>query len=590
MIPFELQISFPAGSLLVGGYSAVPRWLDGVHATDAKDNPIIPATALRGALRESLEALLRGAGENACQGGTGLEPGSQNTPTPCTSGESGVCKACRLFGTQRKNVESEERFFSALILGEAILEGDRKFNGWRDTYNVSISRSHRSAEDKRLFNRRAPSLINQKMIAKGYLLDESLKQELSAAVNATTHIGSGRSRGLARVDISIKWFDPVPTFHAKEDNNQDLWIRVTLQTPAAIGGVSVDNNLRDSRSEIPGAMLRGALGFALARALPDPNGHKLFQALVSEEGAHFGFLYPTDSESGKAQLSAPWPITARGCKTDPAHPRVDTLVDRICASLIDTSEQALLLKNVSDPQCSRCGSPLRGVPGTRNSASRVASRLVTRVALDRHTSSASEGKLFSQSLVEANSSFEGSIRNIPKGAAGLLKSISERPVFIGRAASAGHGKAKIQILEAPSVNKMSERAEKFVSNLREKLKKLSIPFDAVDCLVPVTLLSPLLPDEGDDGSKTLCAALGEGVTCHLGLRRFVRDGAWDQRSGELLTKMFVAAGSVFVLKLPGSYKELLEKLQQLEQNSVGHRRYQGFGHVICFDTPFLKEK
>jgi CRISPR/Cas system CSM-associated protein Csm3 (group 7 of RAMP superfamily) len=75
MKPFELVLTFPTGGVLIGGYSAVPDGMHASHAVDRHGRPMLPATALRGALRETLEALLRGAGEPACAGGDGVDPG-----------------------------------------------------------------------------------------------------------------------------------------------------------------------------------------------------------------------------------------------------------------------------------------------------------------------------------------------------------------------------------------------------------------------------------------------------------------------------------------------------------------------------------
>ncbi|HNG00218.1 MAG TPA: RAMP superfamily CRISPR-associated protein, partial [Pseudomonadota bacterium] len=99
---------------------------------------MIPATAIRGALRESLESLLRGAKQPACSGGDGLLLGQapvdnqESDPINANKQDEAIrvcrCKACRLFGTQRDKLDVGERAFSGLILGDARLpqrEDDR---------------------------------------------------------------------------------------------------------------------------------------------------------------------------------------------------------------------------------------------------------------------------------------------------------------------------------------------------------------------------------------------------------------------------------------------------------------------------------
>lgn len=125
MKPFELVLCFPAGSVMVGGYSAAPTGMHGTHAVGANGRPLIPATALRGALREALESVLRGIGESTCSGGDGVDPdvpSKDAAPIPCILDKGNPCRACRLFGTQRTKVEGNEKAFSALILGDAHLD------------------------------------------------------------------------------------------------------------------------------------------------------------------------------------------------------------------------------------------------------------------------------------------------------------------------------------------------------------------------------------------------------------------------------------------------------------------------------------
>ncbi len=131
MSGFVLTLRFPSGSPLIGGYSAVPTGLHAVSAQDHNGHPVIPATAIRGALRESLESLLRGAKQPACSGGDGLLLGQapvdkqERGPINANIQDETIsvcrCKACLLFGTQRDKLDDGERAFSGLILSDARL-------------------------------------------------------------------------------------------------------------------------------------------------------------------------------------------------------------------------------------------------------------------------------------------------------------------------------------------------------------------------------------------------------------------------------------------------------------------------------------
>ncbi|MBN1605713.1 MAG: hypothetical protein JW940_03730 [Polyangiaceae bacterium] len=601
MIPFEIHATFPAGTLLVGGYSAPPEGVDSRYACDIEGRPLIPATALRGALRESLEALLRGAGIVACQGGTGRSPGSPEPPTLCSLDDGSPCRACRLFGYQRSSIEPGERAFSSLVLGAATVAAPRC--SWSERPGVSISRSRRSAEEDLLFERIVPDVQGLTLGAHGQVLDEASFRDLCAAARATTHIGSGRSRGYARVELKVLRREAAAPAEARrasgsaepETHLETLWLRLETRAPAAIGGVAQASNHRECRPEIPGSMLRGAIGFALARALPDPDHDQAFQDLVAEAGAAFGFLYPTDQRGTQpATLAAPWPVTATACKARPSeHPVVDTLLDRIAAALAVTPDQARAVERLARKRecCPSCSEPLRAASGTRGSRKPVAPRLVTRVALDRATSSAADELLFSQELIEPGTAFEGPIRRIPPGTAHLLRGLAGRTVFVGRGTSAGQGESTVTLLAAPSMPGLVERGRSFAEALRTHLHGMGLPTDEVDRLVPITLLSPLLlsKHDGADGSETLLPRLGQNVGWLMKARRFGVEGTWDQRTGELFMTQAVAAGGVFVAKLPEPWKRRIEILGSLEAQGAGERTHQGFGHLVCFD-PFIVER
>ncbi|MGK4007818.1 RAMP superfamily CRISPR-associated protein [Sorangium sp. So ce1036] len=588
MTAFELLLRFPAGSVMIGGSSEVPDGLHAAHAEDRDGHPFIPATALRGALREALEALLRGADLPACAGGTGIDPGRAEAgelpSQPCTLDGGTRCKACRLFGTQRARLDPEERAFSALVLGDARAGAD--VDTWTVLPGVSIDRQARSAANQRLFLARVPAPSRERaFVARGRLIFPELKQLFEAAANGTTHIGAGRSRGLARVKMKLRWLEEEPrraplTMPAEGD----VRVRVTLRSPASIGVPIASDDVRDTRREIPGAALRGAVGFALAETLPDPND-AAFQTLVApERGAQFGYLYPVDDDAHEP--SAPLPITAVACKYERhAHGAVDTLLDRVAVALAETAKQASDVDRTRLARCS-CGAPLRGLDGMRRRRTPVPTRSVTRVSIDRTRSSARDEQLFSQILLDAGTVFEGTIRNIPAGSRERLALALSVPLSLGRGRSSGWGQVDVDLRAAPSLPEIDTRAKDFDEALRRRLKEANLPDDRVGRLVPLTLLAPLLVHGDDDGRTTMFRAL-EASEFLLTARRFSREGGWDQQKGRMEPALAVAAGGIFVVDLgPGrSWRDVLPLLARIEQQGVGERRHQGFGHVLCFD-PF----
>lgn len=590
MKSFRLSLSFPSGAVLIGGYSAVPDGLHAVHAQDQHGRPVIPATALRGALRETLESLLRGAGEPACCGGDGLSPGQDaTTGVPCSLDATGRCKACLLFGTQRTSVDPGERGFSGLVLGEAMLEKDSDV-GWSRRPGVGISRKTRSAENNRLFFQRVPMVSDAQFIAMGRLLRPELENLLVAAVENTTHVGAGRSRGLARVVIKLDWIDVPAASIGEFPAAGDVRVKVTLLSPASLGVPVVEENLRDTRHEIPGATLRGAIGFALAEALPEPND-EAFQALVSTDGAHFGYLFPCSSRVDG--VSGPLPLTAAACKHHKAkHGVVDTLLDRLATAHVTTVEQIEHVKSSRLANC-ECGGPLHGISGARDcSTNTLMTRTVTRVAMDRTRQSARDQNLFSQVLLEAGAVFEGTIRNIPASGRARLEQALSLPLSLGRGRASGWGRVGIEVLPPRLLPTVESRGKAFDRALSAHLESCRLPLNRVGHLVPISLLSPLLSGHGQDpeladGAELLVQAL-QAQGCLVRARRFSREGGWDQRLGKMQPALATAAGGVFVIDLgQRTWTDMIPTMEALEKEGVGHSKHQGYGQVLCFDPFFL---
>lgn len=593
MQAFKLTLSFPSGAVLVGGYSAIPEGYHAVHARAADGRPLIPATAVRGALRQMLEALLRGTGEPACSGGDGnsAESGDQ-PPGPCTLRDGERCRACRLFGSQREGLSPGERFFSALVLGAAYAESA----DFAPRPGVGIGRKVRSAADQRLFFRQIPNQPDLRFVAHGRLLDASLKPLLEAATRSVTHLGSGRSRGLARVDAKLLWLPDAPAHTSPASTQGDLFVQVKLTAPASIGVPVADDFLRDTRREIPGAAVRGAVGFALAEVLPDPDHDAAFQALVADAGAHFGFLTP--HAGAPDSILGLLPLTAAACKHEGRrHGLVDTLLDRLATVLIQEPAQVASIQKGALSKCGCaikgkvCSGPLRTIGGSRSSETAPPTRTVFRLAMDRTSDSAREKLLFGQVLLEPGTVFAGLIRNIPAESRQRLQLALGRPLSFGRGRSMGWGQADVQVSPVPRRPGIKERGARFDAALRQHLQVTGLPLTSVGRLVPVTLLSPLLPESTDDDGERLLLAATNAKRCVLRIRRFVREGGWDQRSGKIQPELAVTAGGVFVLELAEgqSRESILPRLEALEQSALGRRRSQGYGQVLCFD-PFILQR
>lgn len=589
---FRITVTLPRGGVLVGGHSEAPQGIDAAHA-EHDGRPLLPATALRGALRETLEALLRGAGRPACANGGGSAPGEPHAEEGCALDDGEPCLACRLFGGERAAVRAGERGFSALVLGPALCE---RAASETDVirHGVGISRQRRSARKGILFDRKLPAAPGLTFQAEGFLREASLAPYLEAATRGTTHLGAERSRGLGRVDLELQWLDAPRTLVPDLGPKDVVHLRVTLESNATFGVSLPDRNVRDTRREIPGSALRGAIGFALARRLEDPDGDAAFQALVAEDGARFGFLWPVaDGEPGAP--ASPWPLTARACKNHgPAHGVVDTLLDRIAISLASTPAQAAAVEQTAPAACGHpgCDAPLRAAAGTRRAPTPPQTVSVTRVAMDRRRLGARHGALYTTVTLAEGAAFEGRIRGVPeKSRARLAEALSET-LMLGRAQSAGRGRVRVEVVSPTQQEGLKGRMKAFETAIRGRLESAGLDPSRAGHLVAMTALSPLLPGaDDDDGTRTVLDALGVEAEVVVKARRFAHEGGWDQRRGRMTPARAVVAGSVWVLALadPAARDALLATLRRLEADGVGERRHQGYGEVLFFD-PFILER
>jgi len=580
MSAFELILRFPRGSVLIGGHASISDGVHAVHARLHNGQPFLPASAIRGALRESLEGLLRAdePSQPACAGGDGRLPGDNREPTFCALDQGRPCRACRLLGGGRDKLPQGERTFSALVLGEAQL-AEHEHVDWQSRFGVAIDRSRQSAADGMLVRRMVPEpgLVFR---ATGRLTSDkdTLRNDLEAAVRATTHIGSGRSSGFARVEMELRWLETTTT--SPKMSGENIEIAFELVTPASLGVPIAIGNFRDTRRCIPGSALRGAIGFALAEMLPDTDDPD-FKALVNEDnGAIFDFAYAVDDERA-AGLVGPWPLTMQRCKHHASHGMVDTLLDRIAVANIESVNEIPAFNDLYSCPSPECKGQLGGVKGSRAAKEPPKVQVVTRVAMDRKRSSAKDGALFSYAQIVRGTRFVGSIRAIPEQARAYLARALASPLSVGRARSLGWGSIRILRVTppAPSVS-LENRALAFDAALAARK-------GPAGQLIPITLLSPLVIDsEDDDGRMTLQNALGIPLrSWPVVARRFDLERGWDQMNGRRPVVRVARAGSVFVAELPKGtrWNEFLPMLSKLEAEGAGDRKRMGFGRVICFD-------
>jgi len=143
--------------------------------------PILPATTLKGWLRESAERILRGLGQSVCDSSR-------------ADGICGSCLICEMFGSPRKR--------SPLYFSDALLED----SATDVRMNVSLSRHRKTAYEDRLFSTEVawPKQIHARIEGWFDSQDKAIQAAaiLIMAAKAGYAIGAARSRGLGWIQLA----------------------------------------------------------------------------------------------------------------------------------------------------------------------------------------------------------------------------------------------------------------------------------------------------------------------------------------------------------------------------------------------------
>jgi CRISPR/Cas system CSM-associated protein Csm3 (group 7 of RAMP superfamily) len=175
--------------------------------------PIIPASSFRGRLRAELERILNALGETTCVAprpermcphvSLSLRPGAAAEDEPY------YCRACRIFGSAWR--------LSAITLTD--LQSEKVFDSKESLplrTGVSLNRRLGTAEEQRLFvtetvpYQTAAQAISFAGRIEGWLTRDDVGW-LLAGVKSLTHIGSGKARGLGRIqtlELTLQVYEP----------------------------------------------------------------------------------------------------------------------------------------------------------------------------------------------------------------------------------------------------------------------------------------------------------------------------------------------------------------------------------------------
>ena len=366
-------------------------------------------------------------------------------------------------------------------------------------------------------------------------------------------------------------------------------------TPLHIGSGVRTGVIKRCRSYIPGAVLRGAVGTALIKAVC-----RLDEPLVEHEkceyfnecvyaqlfGEEFGkssrvfFRYAYPLHLGCSGVFRPAPRTLFRC----SNPQ--------CRKVFDAF--------VAPDECDVCGWSVKRFYGFRCDGCGVLERepvsvsRVTLTAVDREKRSAAQvggvggeaaGTLHTLEVVERGSrfGFEIVVHGGFDDAAGLLRSVLERALpdeGIGGAKSRGLGKVAVEDVKVEAVDTaVLERRAEEIDTRRFRVR----------------LVSPLILDGKPLDSSSLLEAVrrayswafrvGKPALPEVELKRWAVDGelfsGWSLKAGRRRRiESAVSAGSVFEFECEAESRELALGLAALEYYAVGAYKPHGCGQIL----------
>jgi CRISPR/Cas system CSM-associated protein Csm3 (group 7 of RAMP superfamily) len=603
------------GPLLVGGGHAAALGVDATTAVRFQEGrwvPYIPGSALRGAVRQQLEALLSGVGQAVSGPYPVAAGGSTSSPADAVAllfGHSGPD------GSRTGSKEGKVRFGDGMP-NDATEAAERL----TVRPHVSIDDHRGTAEDQKLFFREVADVGGEVLVFTAELdVDDDLSEEhrrwLKAAAETTSALGAAKASGGGAIEIH--WQDDGSSQGAlvSGDPTTATRARLTLRLlePAHYGDGGPLGNYHGTRTFLPGATVRGAIAWTLLRAKRTTPESQGFQALFLDEERPVGFgdaLVGQGGSAGGNGMPGIVPVTRRRTRDAAGARTIDVLAaelarQRVNQELAQRGQGTYLQAAAGDRKLDPIDS--RPAPG-------LLRRVRTRVSIDRHSATAAEGRLFSIEQLEPWSmevagdtssrsrpvELVATVEGLTPPAAELLARVEGLTMFVGGRRNHGLGKVELEVQFLTSAGVDVEEAVARAEALREQeaaavaslarragLEPLADDGDTTPLALVAT--TDFVPEEEGDDPLRAWAEAGSPA------RRFLEGGlvgGYDQRRGhdgraaeEPLKTLqpTVGAGSVFVYRLPGSQlAPLLERVLPELSRGIGRCRESGCGRFEVF--------
>ncbi len=460
MRSFSILVRPDASALLVGGASESRHGADRATARDLEGRPVIPASALRGALRIELERLLRGLDGDAVACSANL-PARGAGAAPCR------CPVCRLFG-------SEGAATGTLRLEDAVLAGDGEPPQEELRPGVGVGRRTRTVVAKHLTFAETSGALNAgggdagfraaaRLVPRGPQDDaESLAADwrhLAAACAALNGLGGGKARGLGWVQCALDPPDlpppevvvePPRTAAPLAGSGGNARVRFEALAPLHLGQGRQLAFFQPSLEHAAGSTVRGALAFAL-----------LEQGLAQPGDAGFADLFGPEAavSFGAARMTGDVPsATRRRCRAagHPGHV-FDDLVGELVRRSAAAAGVALAVSQAGSCLVPGCDARKLVPEPRRDGAAKPVVRVRTRTALNRSTGTSMDRKLYSIAALEPRLAdaagepldeplvLETELHGVTAEAFVLLASLDRREAWLGGKRSRGMGRCRVTV-------------------------------------------------------------------------------------------------------------------------------------------------
>lgn len=601
------------GSLLLGAGSVA-----GADETMIRDLvtgvPFIPASALKGAIRQQMERILDPAAANALLGSAGVRAGDPPVDESAVEAEGEEDTGAEPRSRQTRFAGGKTKvYFSDAVLRGSARKRFEDGHGYSLRTQVSIDRKSGRAAEHRLYDREviAPFADDLVFHARVDTMDlvEDEKKLLAAAVRGVFALGAGRTAGLGKVRMqlaegSVVEEEPVDDGSEISGNNPqspeinevlgtDLEVLLEAEDPVCVGAGRIRGQFRRSLDHLSASTLRGAVAtaglIARGQAGSDQRGDPEFRRLFFDETTclRFADAWPVADFGAHPQ---PPPFTLRTCKAVGAkHGVVDHLLRAFVLQLL--AEQGIAA--APDDVCPECGSRLVAMSRPLE-AKEPKRRIITRLKMETASGRAEDGNLFSIELMERGTRFVTRLRGVSPEAKAFLQDVATQSMRVGHGRGQGYGRMRIRDVRATASNDLMHRLEAFDGEVKKLLQALTevmgrnaAALETVHHYLAVTLLSDLeaTPTDSKNGEQALLDALGlDEVEIVQGQVRVGQRGGWDTHQG-CPRGLFpvLRGGSTLLLRTPRPLQDLKPHLEELEDRGAGRARHLGLGWLRFSD-------